>query len=204
MSSPTINITLFPDEDIKRKAIGLSEKLRTPETLFTLQEDTVFPHVTLYRFQIKQEDIDKAKELLSAIARQFQPVILKASGYKTPDGYVEVFYDRTPDIEKLQMTVVDTINPLRDGLREKDKIRLLTATAKVKESLEKYGYWGVGELYNPHITFTQYGDGWTVDVSSLPPADTFSTEFGSIGISEQGKYGTMVRKLAEFKLGGVK
>jgi len=99
------------------------------------------------------------------------------------------------------MDVISAINPIRDGLRENDKARLMSATGELRENLEKYGYRGVGELFRPHMTFTRFANGRAIDVSSLPDSHEFSGEFLTLGLFEMGDNGTCVRKIAEYKLG---
>ena len=203
MDSLTYNMAIFPEDKVTESAISLSENLQKYGTLYTLQKNTVFPHVSLYRIQIKNSELEKVKERLSHIAESFQALDLEAIGYHFSDGFMEVSYLRTPLIEDLQMHIVNAINPLRDGMREKDLERLQTATGKVRDSLEKYGYWGIGELYKPHLSLTLFTENRKIDDKSLPDPQVFSGKFATLGLSEQGRLGTMIRKIAEFKLGGL-
>lgn len=101
------------------------------------------------------------------------------------------------------MTVVNAINPIRDGMRVKDIARLPETTGIVRENLEKYGYRGVGELFRPHMTLARFAESKEIDVSVLPDIDELSGQFVKLGLFEMGDNGACVRTLAEFNLRGV-
>jgi hypothetical protein len=196
------DIVLLPSDDLAQKAVKASQQLQSFGALFQLNTETgPFPHTSLYMTQLKAEDLDKAKELLAAIAARTPIFFLKANDYFQEEGYIDPNYERTDDLANLQMAVVNAINPIRDGMREKDKARLSQTTGLVRENLEKYGYRGVGELFRPHMTLTRFTDGKKVDTSTLSDPNEFSGQFVKIGLFEMGDNGTCVRKIAEFDLG---
>lgn len=195
------DIVLLPNPELAEKAFKVSEQLKEFGTLYTLKEGQCFPHASLYMTQLKIEDIEKVKELLADIAAATPKIDLTSTRYDQAEGYIDADYQRTELIQKLQMAVVEAINPIRDGMREKDKQRMLTITGQACENLEKYGYRGVGELFRPHISFTRFADGKPIDTSVLPDPNEFSGEFTKLGLFEMGDNGTCVRKIAEFELG---
>lgn len=201
MTSLPCDIVILPSDELARVAIAFSERLQQFNTLFTLKEGAYFPHASLYMTQIKVADLDKVKELLSSIAAGIPQLDLIASGYYQAEGYIDPNYTRTKTLDQLQMTVVNAINPIRDGMREKDKARLASTSGKIRENLEKYGYRGVGDLFRPHMTLTRFADGQPIDESSLPDIHRFDGKFIKLGLFEMGDNGTCVRKIADFKLG---
>lgn len=203
MTSLPCNIVLLPEANICKKAIFLSQDLAAKyDTLFTLQTGAFYPHVSLYMTQLKVVDMEKAKTLLGAIAATTPQVTLETSGYGQAEGYIDIEYDRSKAIADLQMLVVDAINPIRDGMREKDKARMLEATGKVRENLEQYGYRGVGKSFRPHLTLTRFADGRSIETSELPPPTEFSGNFTALGLFEMGDNGTCARLIADFELEG--
>jgi len=113
-------------------------------------------------------------------------------------GYIDAGYDRIASLDDLQMTVLDAINPIRDGMREKDKPRLEIAIGKKREYFELYGYPNVRELFRPHLTLTRFLSERPIDASDLPSSEDFSGTFPKLGLFEMGDNGTCVRKIAEF------
>lgn len=201
MTSLPCDIVLLPEPDIAAKAIAVSQRLGTQfDALYTLKDGAYFPHMSLYMTQLKLDGLDNVKALLAAIAKQAPVFSLNCTRYYQAHGYIDA---EPATLTALQMAVIDAINPIRDGLREKDKARMLTETGKVRESLEKYGYRGVGELFRPHVTLTRFADETIIDVTnaSLPQTDAFTGRFTRLGLFEMGDNGTCVRKIAEFKLG---
>jgi hypothetical protein len=202
VTSISCDIVIMPTGELAKKAVILSEELRRFDTLFTLNRTTgPFPHASLYMTQLKEADLASVKAILSDIAASTQPFDLAATRYGQTDGYIDADYTRTAVLDRLQMAVVETINPIRDGMREKDTARMREATGKVRENLEQYGYRGVGELFRPHMTLTRFADEKIIDTDSLPEPNEFSGRFVSLGLFEMGDNGTCARKIADFKLG---
>lgn len=196
------DIVILPADELSRKAIGLSEQLKKYGTLFTLKDGTYHPHASLYMTQCKAADLDKVKSILADIASSTPRLNLTATRYNQAMGYVDVEYARTEVLDRLQMRVVEAINPIRDGMSEKNKVRMLRATGELRENLEKYGYRGVGALFRPHITFTRFVHGRAINTGTLPRPSEYSGVFARLGLFELGNNGTCIRKLAEFHLGG--
>ncbi|HEY5667847.1 MAG TPA: DUF1045 domain-containing protein [Candidatus Saccharimonadales bacterium] len=196
------DIVLLPASDLAQKALAISRELQQYGGLFSLNDNGPFPHASLYMTQLNEADLDKVKALLADIAAKTPVQHLIATGYYQEERYIDPNYDRTPDLARLQMTVIDAVNPIREGLRSKDQARLATTTGIAHDNLEKYGYRGVGELFRPHITLTRFADEITLDVSLLPPASTFSGDFVALGLFEMGDNGTCIREIARFELRG--
>jgi len=203
MDSIPCNIVLLPNSDIAQKVTTVSQQLAPLGSLFTLRDGEYFPHASLYMTQLKVADLNTVKERLAVIAEQSSVLDLRCMRYYQAHGYIDVEYERPAALADMQMAVVNAINPIRDGMRENDKARMLTETGKVRESLEKYGYRGVGELFRPHVTLTRFANEAAIDLSSapLPQSESFSGQFTRLGLFEMGDNGTCVRKIAEFELG---
>lgn len=201
MTSIPCDIVILPSDELANRAVAMSADLQKFNSLFQLSPTGPFPHASLYMTQLKVDDLEKAKEILASIAANTSLLDLTATRYDQAEGYIDADYARIDLLNQLQMTVVEAINPIRDGLRENDKARLLTTTGKVRENLEKYGYRGVGELFRPHMTFTRFADGQAIDTSVLPRPSEFSGQFIKLGLFEMGDNGTCIRKIADFNLG---
>lgn len=201
MNSIPCNIVLLPTTDLAQKAIQSSQKLEQFGSLFTLKDGAYFPHASLYMTQLKTADLDTVKELLAHIAAQASAFDLSAVHYYQAHGYIDVEYNRTALLDQLQIDVIEAINPIRDGMREKDTVRMRTATDIVLENFQKYGYPNVGELFRPHMTLTRFSDGESKEVIDvLPPVSDFGGQFVKLGLFEMGDNGTCIRKISEFEL----
>lgn len=200
LDSLPCDIVILPEETISAEAMKLSDNLKDRGTYFTLKDSEYYPHASLYMTQLKVSDLDRVCEILADIAANTPSLDMNAREYHQEAGYIDVEYDRFPLIDELQMTVVNAINPIRDGMREKDKARLLTSAGLERDNVEKYGYRSIGELFAPHLTFARFTQNEPIDTTTLPDLDTFSGKFVKLGLFEMGDNGTCVRKIAEFQL----
>jgi len=192
---------MIPDADIENKAIALSEQLGKNETYFTLKEGEYYPHASLYMAQLDMSNLDEIKKRLSDVAASTSKITLTPKEYHQQWGYVDVEYGREPNSDRLQMDIVHALNPLRDGLRQKDIDRLPEAVGLERENILTYGYRSIGEKFAPHITITRFVDRKDIDLTTLPEVSKLKATFSKIGIFEMGENGTCVRKIAEFNFG---
>lgn len=201
MQSIPCDIVLLPDPTLAQRAVTFSEQLTKYETVSTLHANGPVPHVSLYMTQLKAADMERAQKLLADIAAHTRVFNLTANGYWLNARYFDADYARTDELIALQTAVVDAINPIRDGMRKKDKPRLLSAEGLARENLEKYGYPNIGELFRPHMTLTRFADEQlSIDAIEKPNAQTFAGTFDRLGLFAMGENGTCIRKIAEFQL----
>lgn len=202
MNSIACNIVLLPDETIAEHAIALSAQLQPHDAYFALDTQAgPFPHATLYMTQLKVSDLGEACTHLAAVASTMSPVDLHPKGYFQKWGYIDVDCERSDAFVAAQQAVLAAINPIRDGMRAKDQVRLQAATGEERQNLETYGYQGIGELFRPHITLTRFTDEAPIDTAHFPPISEFRGQFVKLGLFEMGDNGTCVREIARFALG---
>ncbi len=194
------DVVILPNPLLAQMAIEASRDLTEFGTKFTLKEGEYYPHTSLYMLQLKEEDIYRVEELLSVIAQATTPLQLTVTSYDQAEGYIDVEYARDEAIDLLQDEVVKALNPVRDGMRVKDKARMVNTQGVALENLKQYGYRSVGELFRPHITFTRLNSSETIPQLEklLGDAEKFSGLFTRIGLFEMGDNGTCVRKISEF------
>ena len=203
MDSIPCNLVLVPSPQLAAQAVNTSQKLAHFDSLFVLEDGKRYPHISLYKFQLKAEDIPKVDEVLAVIAQKISPLQLKAEKYNFEhDGYhfVGVQYEKTAELLELQHEVIIAVNPIRAGMREKDKVRMQSATGLALEYFQKYGYNLMGELFQPHISLTFLKAASQAAPKVLPDLRHFDGNFVGLGLFETGDYGTAIRKLAEPRL----
>lgn len=200
MSSIPCNVVLLPSETIASKVIDLSHKLKSDKSLYTLDGVNCFAHLSLYMFQIKVADLELVKDLLASLASKFKSLDLIASRYDQAMGFIDIEYTRNQQLDDLASEVVKLVNPLRDGMRAKDRKRMGSATGLALSNYQKYGYKNVGELFRPHISLTRFSDENPIDTSPLPQIEQYSGLFNQLAIFEMGDNGTCVRKIGSYSL----
>lgn len=202
MSSARYDIALVPTNELTECAISASKQLQTLETYFCLSTAGPYPHVSLYMALIKTEDIAQVARLLQIIATHTPALNLQAHTYYQADGYIDTEYSRTGAIVSLQKKVIKVVNPIRNGMREKDNIRMQAASGTLHANIEQFGYRDVGALYRPHLSLTRFTNDHRVNTNILPEVGVFSGKFIKIGLFEMGDNGTCIRSVADFQLDG--
>ncbi len=199
-SSIPCDIVILPSDELATKAILASKKLEPLSSLFSLEIGKYFPHSSLYMLQLSTDTIEQVKQLLADIAHETKSLQLEANGYYQKEGYIDTGYTVSGEVRNFQEKVLSVMNPLRDGMREKDKARMVESTGLALKNYQDYGYKYVGELFRPHITLTRFSEEQPTAEQLLPDVSEFNGAFTKIGLFEMGDNGTCIRKIAEFSL----
>ena len=132
------DVVLLPDEELAARAIEASRKLAPLGTLFTLREGEFYPHVSVYMLQLKDSDLPRAKKIIAGVADQTDKFMLQAIKYYQTHNFFDCEYQKTEALSKLQNSVIGLLNPVRDGMRDKDKERMAEATGVALENFKRY------------------------------------------------------------------
>ena len=109
MQSKPYNIVLLPSEGLLGKALRLSKDLEKLGTHFTLDNHNVFPHISVYMTQLNEDGLEKAKNILSEIARNTVVIKLNTNNYNYENTYIDVGYAKNKEIVDLQNKVVEKL-----------------------------------------------------------------------------------------------
>lgn len=203
MSSLACNVVLLPDAALADLAIRTSTRLTHRGVLFTLADGEFYPHVSVYMLQLRTEDIDEAGKRLSEIAKATTGLSLRAQKYWQARGFIDAEYEKPKLLSEFQDQVIGTLNPLRDGMIAEEAGRMHEASGLRLENYKQYGWNAIGELFRPHLTLTCFKNDEDISTLELPDISLFDSTFSKIGLFELGSNGTCIRKIDEFKLGGV-
>ena len=196
------NIVLLPDVNLANHAIVTSLLIgHDNDVFFKLTDGKLYPHVSLYMCQLKEQNVNNVKQILKSLADKYEEFELEGSSFGNEEKFFDIEYEKTSGIVSLQNEVLDKVNPIRDGMREKDKARLITAEGLEKQNLESYGYRSVGELFRPHLTITRFKELETYKAPvEIGKPQEYSGTFNRIGLFMMGDNGTAVYELASFQL----
>lgn len=200
MPSIPCDVVILPDDQLATMAIQASKKLEPYGSRFTLEQGKYYPHSSLFMLQLKTSDLEQVKASLSKIAKQNKKMNLAAKRYYQAQAFIDVEYQRNEQIDNLQNTIVTALNPIRDGMREKDNTRMLEATGLAYDNFEQFGYKYVGHLFRPHITFTRFQEEQPYAEKTLPDLSQFDGTFTRIGLFEMGDDGTCIREIGSWEL----
>lgn len=194
------DVVLLPEADLASKAIRASKSLQQLGGLFTLDNTTCFPHLSLYMLRLKQADIEIVQTKLKAIAGSSHIQQLVAKQYYQAMGFVDVEYGRNESLDHLQQKIVSALNPVRNGMRAKDEERMLEAEGLALQNFQMYGYKYVGELFRSHMSLTRLSNEQSSVKEMLPELAEFNGMFTKLGLFEMGDNGTCVRSIFELPL----
>jgi 2'-5' RNA ligase len=112
------------------------------------------PHLTIFMGLFPAANLDRIKQNLNSINREFSPFSLTFDHFRiSEEGYV--FWEPKPcqKLQKLHEQVVQSLNPLRDGLIREKYMNLLSSYTEIEQQLIlKFGFPWVNSLFNPHLT----------------------------------------------------
>ncbi|MDO8579371.1 MAG: DUF1045 domain-containing protein, partial [bacterium] len=106
-------------------------------------------------------------------------------------------------IQQAHEKIVSVLNPLREGrIRDKYKEYHMEFNSEELENIEKYGYPGAMDLYNPHLTITRLKDeNKAKEILSTIEWDISGFTVNKIGVYKMGEHGTCRELIKEFNLG---
>jgi hypothetical protein len=202
INSISCDIVILPEPVLLGKTVSASQRLEQFDNFYVLEDGKYFPHVSLYMLELKTEDIPRVEECLRDIASVFSPLQLEAYRYDHTMGFIDAEYKIIPELATLQERVVAALNSIRNGMREKDRERMLTAQGIALKNFQDYGYKSIGELFRPHISLTRLKEPNDSAMEVLSDVNDFSGSFLRLGIFEMGDNGTCIREIKTFGFSG--
>ena len=102
---------------------------------------------------------DRRKEIAAAVIRRRFLAVYNLAQFSV---------EKSKELVNLQENIINRLNPIRDGMRKKDKDRLADTSGDMRTNLVEYGYRSIGNSFNPHLTFTRFKDGKEHTFKTLP------------------------------------
>jgi len=199
--SISCNIAIYPPNNISRRAINVSRALLKRGGLFAIDGKNYYPHITIYMAEFPRRNIKAVETLLKKITAGKKPFRIESDRYhQSRDGYVEIGFKRTKAILLLHKNIVQSLNPLRDGLmRPKDLVRFKQFSKQKQKNLKLYGYDNVFAEFAPHMTFTKLGRTDRRVIGDLSKQN-FSFLIKEIGLFKSAEHGACRKIIAQFYL----
>ena len=200
MESKPYNIVLLPEKLLNDRFITASKTLEKFGAIFTLTNTDFFPHLSLYMLQLHEEGLAATCKFLQVYSTEIIKQSLTPKCFHYENEYIDVEYERTGILSEIQNKIIELLNPVRIGLREKDQLRLQTATGTERENLLTYGYRSIGLQFFPHVTLTRFKTEQKETIGQLAAIESFEGIFNRIGIFQMGDNGTCIREVASWQL----
>jgi len=201
MKSASFNIVILPPDEIAQKAISISKLFQNKKALFTLNDKNHFAHITLYMVELPLKNVPEVITELKKIASETRSLELTKDKYRQSfRGYLDVGFKKTHEVSALQKTIIEKINPFREGLLKPSDQGMMSGMDKAElNNLKNYGSGFIFDQWTPHITFTKLEDTDKTAFENIKEED-FSFTVDKIGLFYLGDYGTCREKVAQFDL----
>lgn len=207
MASKSYNVVIMPSAQAAQAAIAASRFLEGAGSLFTLDGQKLFPHVSLYHVSLPEEALPDVIRSLEAVFSDTPSFPLTQAAYGAGGGiWVHVCYQKDVTIFSLHQRVLGAVNAYRDRetgqtddgeIKQEDWVGLLPER---QSNLQACGWSEAYDLYLPHMTFGRLAAPNAGIINALPPHE-FSFQAEQVGLYELGEYGTCTKLICEFPLG---
>ena len=172
------NIAIDLPEEIRDKAIEMSQLVIKNGGTFVLGTQNNFPHISIAHFECDDEkNIPKIIEDIKKVTNALQMFGVKSDKYRVSNGWVDVSFCMQEELIFLYEQV--------SGILDKYGCKVTSDDWRYKNA--------------PHITFSRMLDGEQFNLSVLPECD-FSFEVSVISLFERGEHGVNKKSLKRFEL----
>ena len=203
MTFVRLNTVFIPPEEVSEKAIELSKVIgNQADTYFILDGINFYPHITIYPPEYPEENISKVLEVVEKTSGSLNSLKFKFKNIDSGQGYLGVAFEHSEEIQQTHEKIVSALNPLREGrVRDKYVEYYMEFNSGQLQNIEKYGYPGAMDLYNPHLTITRLKDeNEAKEILSTIKWDILEFMVNKIGVYKMGEHGTCRELVKEFNL----
>lgn len=200
------NVVILFNDSLRANFIklsqGISKKIPSKIKLNTANE---IPHITLYMSKYPEKNEELIIDKIAEIANKTKPFKIRLNQKSCHStGTIFIDAEMSNELYSLHEKLVDSLNPLREGLFNEDTLSLPGLTEETKESLRKFGMWAVKKAYVPHISVGRIHDtkDCQVALNALPDKIDYEELVESIAFAEIGHDGTCKKIFNTFKLRG--
>lgn len=200
-NSVLLNVCMLPTQSVKQQCIAISQSINEELVRFKLGAE-LFPHATLYMARFPEESVIEVAQAVQSAAGGFSPTFLKHSGYYLTEGnYLEVSYQRTPELLALHSAVIDSLKQFRVSPGQPLIESYYGPYNKAQQrNVEETGYDLAYDLYRPHITLTRYKENCVPDEFSALPAAKLSFTLPKIALYKADENGAVYEEIITIDL----
>jgi 2'-5' RNA ligase len=195
------HIAIIPPQAIVEQAIAVSAALQPFDALFALDQETHYPHISLYHAPFTDAALSDVAQALREVASATAPFALRQETYYPDQGvWVGVRYVADKAILDLHTRVVEATKGYR---AEQDDARYLARWAELshrqRTNIKDCGWTDAFALFSPHLSFGKLRQP-SQDILNRLPREDFSFQVERIALVERGEYGACLKFVADFKL----
>ena len=202
-----LNTAFIPPKEVSEEVIELSKVIgNQADAYFVLDGINFYPHITIYPPEYPEKNVPRVLEviegLVSLIRPRFNSIAFKFTKTKLGQGYFGLVFEHSVEIQRVHEEIVQALNPLREGrIRDKYVEYHMEFNSRQLQNIEKYGYPGAMDLYNPHLTITRLKDEDRFkEILSTVKWDISEFTVDKIGVYKMGEHGTCRELIKGFNL----
>ncbi len=200
-----LNTVFLPDDRLNSLVLELAEQItRGKDEIFHIDNQKYFAHLTIYAPEYPLKNYYHILSVVDDFAKNFRPTQLIFDSFYVGWRYVGIIFKKTAEIEHLHETLLESLNPLREG-RVRDSYQSEIAAGKFSPdqvtNIANYGYHNVLLAFEPHLTLARF----TNETDALELAKKLNqtikiplTETSKLGVCEMGPNGTCTKIVQEF------
>lgn len=207
MNTVDRNVVITFNRSLTNRFIQISKIInQTISSKIVLNITDQIPHLTLYMTKYPEKNIEKVLEKIDELAKKTKVFEMEFNS-KSCHSSGTVFIDpvMSKDLYSLHSSLVNILNPLREGLYNEDELNLPGRGEKAKNSLMNFGMWAVKKDYIPHVSVGRIENPQKeakIALSAIPEEINFKTLVNEISFVERGPNGTCKKILKTFPLKG--
>jgi 2'-5' RNA ligase len=199
-----INIAIIPEEQILEEAITLSELLhKNFDIEFALNKQNFLPHITISQARYPKRNLTKVIDTVTNHLSSIQPFNIILNLFEIYfNHYIFWNAERIPSLISLHQQIVNTTNPLREGLVLEHIAAMDNLSEEDASDRKKYGALLIGSRYQPHITLAYLKQVTLIDEITKVIRKSKKEHFraSKIVVSYLGNYGTVKEIIKEIAL----
>lgn len=194
----TLNACLTPPNDVSKAIIQLASSLAHDDLLFAVDGSQRHPHLTVLMQRTKRKYLG---DYVSHFRNASLTGPLRCTAYgltQSSNGYVEIGFNRSDALEKLQQSSYQVVADLwRDDRELTDRNLSLEERANDR----RYGYKLFDGQYRPHITLGAYNENRaSIALPQLADFHQFDFTASDLTIGVSDHYGALVRIIERIRL----
>ncbi len=200
--SVIINVCIIPPSDVGEKCVKLSQSLKSDSTLFVLDGENKFAHMTVFMARFANEKVADVLRVVEQSLRDAKSFICQQTSYfMTAGRYFEVSYQKSKEFMDLHELLIDALKNHRINPGDPFEEGYFTPyTVQQQQNAKETGYDLAHNLYRPHITLTRYKEGEVLEVVPEFPPVELSFQLSKICVYKADDNGAVYEKLKEFSV----
>ena len=180
-----LNTAIMPPKQVSDFALDISHKLaQRYNTYFELNTINCFPHITVYPPEYPESNMDTILAAVDSTVSKIRSFVLEIESVEVTDGWIGLHFSKNESIINLHVALIE-------------------ARGNTMSYIEQYGYPGVMQCYEPHLTLSYIrGKADLTAIKAFVESELRFREVtvASLGVFESGAFGTVARLRQQFEL----